>query len=275
MMKKVFLTVSLALATVCLFAQTFQSDNSDRKLGTVSKSGQPILPKAGDFAIGINTAPFLNYAGNLLSGGTNTAPTFTYNGGLFGAPSVYAKYFLTDLTALRLKLNLGFTSDKTKTQVPEVGNPENLLYNSETASSSALGLTFGYEIRRGYGRLQGFFGPEVGVGVESGKTSYEYANSISSSNPVGSRTLSITDTPFSFVAGLGGFAGVEYFVAPKLSVGGELGLRLNFRTIGKTKSESEGWDGSKNVITETEVENGSAFNIRAAHVAALNVTFHF
>ena len=275
-MKKAILTVGLALTTMGLFAQTIHFDATDRAIGTVTKSGQQILPQAGDFAIGVDAASFLEYAGGFLSNSGATAPSFDYTDDVFNAPTIFFKYFLSDESAIRAKLHLGFKSEKRKNQVPEIGVVDEEVEDVHTLSTNGLGLSVGYEIRRGYGRLQGFFGPEVGLGFKSSGSSYEWGNKISKDNPLSSRMLE-TSNPSLFNFRVGGFAGVEYFIAPKLSIGGELGLGLGFGSEGKRKEKSEGWDSVNNKRETTEVERGggSNFNFNTGYRASLNVIFHF
>ena len=55
-------------ATTSLVTSAFAQD-------LTSKRGEPILPEAGDYMIGIDANPFLNYIGRLGSS-ANVAPTF-------------------------------------------------------------------------------------------------------------------------------------------------------------------------------------------------------
>ena len=276
MMKKTILTVSLALTTMGLFAQTIHFDATDRAIGTVTKSGQQILPQAGDVAIGIDAASLLEYAGGIFSDSDANAPGFGYQDDIFKAPTIYFKYFLSEDAALRAKLHLGFNSDKTRTQVPEVGTTNGEVDDVVTNSSNGLGISVGYEMRRGYGRLQGFFGPEIGLGFSSSNKSYDWGNRISQYNTISSRKLKETN-PSEFNFKVGGFAGVEYFVAPKLSIGGEVGLGLGFGSEGKSQIETEGWDSTNRDvrINRTKSGGGSSFSFSTKCSASLSVMFHF
>ena len=60
MKKKVLFVASLFLATA-----TFAQD------GLTSKKGEAYLPEAGDWALGFDANPFLNYAGNMFNGSLN------------------------------------------------------------------------------------------------------------------------------------------------------------------------------------------------------------
>ncbi|MEJ6680882.1 MAG: hypothetical protein QNL21_02200, partial [Flavobacteriales bacterium] len=56
----------------------------------MSKKGESMLPEAGDYAIGFDAAPFLNYVGNFLNSGA-TSPTADFMTGYDAA--ITGKYF--------------------------------------------------------------------------------------------------------------------------------------------------------------------------------------
>lgn len=289
-MKKLFLTLGLGL---CLTAAFAQSTEEDRAMGTTTKSGQKILPQAGDIAIGIDATGALEYLGNSFNGNTNNDASniFNYDDNVFGNNSIFVKYFLTDNTAVRVKLHMGFDSDTYKMFVIDDKNvatdPDARVEDSYKNSNTALGLRVGYEIRRGYGRLQGFYGAEVGLGIISESYTYEYGNALESSGNttstnfpgagVDSKGRNTKRSLGSTFQGLvGGFVGVEYFVAPKLSIGGELGLGLLFENTGKAKVEREYIDGTDIKTKETEATAGSSsLEFKANYSAAVTVAFHF
>lgn len=273
-MRKLTFTLALLLSLTGAFAQ-----GPERLIGTTTKSGQFILPQEGDFAIGIDATSFLKYAGNSFNGNTDNNNTnfFDYDGGIFTAPAIYAKYFLSDNSALRLKLNLGFDNDKTSSPVPDVNADGEFVDDEISISNNVFGLTFGYEWRRGYGRLQGYYGPEIGIGFGSETTSYSYGNSINKNYPVTTPRVTKESQGSLFGFKLGGFVGVEYFIAPKLSIGGEAGLGISTYSYGKSSVETERWDEENSRIERDKAEGGksSSFEFKAAYSGSLNLTFHF
>lgn len=293
-MKKLFLTLGLGLCLTTAFAQ---STEEERTVGTTTKSGQVILPQAGDIAIGIDATGVLEYLGNSFNGKTNNSASniFNYNDNVFGTNSIYGKYFLTDKTAIRVKLHLGFGSDTQKELVQDdknvAANPDARVEDSYKNSNTALGLRVGYEIRRGYGRLQGFYGAEVGLGISSESHTYEYGNIMDKDNGATSNNFngnanSRYDRATKLSSGstfqglVGGFAGVEYFVAPKLSVGGELGLGILFKSTGDAKLTTEsvkdrGTSNPSVETKETKSAGSSSFDFKANYSAAVTVAFHF
>lgn len=239
-MKKTILMLGLA---ACI-AVTASAQSSERSKGAVTnKNGLNILPAAGDFALGIEASPFLKYLGNAFNSSWNSTPAFQ------GVDQMlYGKYFFEKDRALRAKLYLNIGSTEYKGTVTDdaavKSNPLNSLatiVDTEKYSETNVQLSIGYEFRRGYGRLQGFYGAELGLGVYSDKTSYEYGNPMTSLNQTPSTWDFIYNTESNpadrtlekksgagFNVGVNAFVGVEYFFARKMSIGGELGLGLNY-----------------------------------------------
>jgi hypothetical protein len=288
-MKKSILLITFSLASALLCAQDL-----------TSKKGEPILPEKGDWALGIDATPFLNYIGNFF-GNPNNAPTFNW---LTTNNSIVGKYFLDDKTALRLGLRIGFssntsryaTSDRAASLTPGTyPAAQAQKENTWKTSSSGFGLSAGIERRKGKTRLQGIYGAETGFFVSTFKDKFTYGNSlvapgngitaitvdavgdsipnsgnINKTPPVqgtdgnGARiTTRKTGTQFSF--GIRGFVGVEYFILPKMSLGGEFGWGIGFTTIGKSSTiyETSGSTtlGSSIATTEIAGQKGGSFKI--------------
>jgi len=262
-MKKTIILFSMLLGASGTFAQDL-----------TSKKGEPILPEKGDWAIGIDATSFLNYFGNFF-GTPNTAPSFNW---LTTNNSIVGKYFIDQKTALRVGLRIGFnnetsrynTGDRAAAFTPgtyPAASPQK--ENKWQRSSSAIGLSAGIEKRKGKTRLQGIYGGEIGFYISSSRDRFSYGNRLvapgSGVNPivvdstgdaiVGARNFSgnppiqgtdgnggrITErkngTQFSL--GLRGFIGVEYFILPKISLGGEFGWGLGITTNGKSSETFE------------------------------------
>lgn len=297
-MKKTVLAVAVLLST-----STFAQEKE-------------YLPVAEDWAIGIDATPMLNYIGNFIGGnGLNTAPTWnfaTWN------QTISGKYFVEDNKAYRANIRLGFGSNKgaemvtdrsftgtveyPSSQVPEVENTWKM-------ASSNIGLGAGMEWRRGYGRLQGFYGGELGFAISTSKATYTYGNALNQSTTGGNVNVDMDDDmgglnlstdPFGngsrileqkngmmFGVGVRGFIGAEYFLLPKLSVGGEFGWGLVFSSTGasSTTMESEGLNGSGTEVSSEFTVEGSksgSFGLDTDNVnqvfgpaGSLRITFHF
>jgi hypothetical protein len=260
---------------------------------TLNRRGIALLPKAGDFALGIEANPFLEYLGNLYTGAG--APTFSGVN-----QTIYGKYFLEDNVALRAKLRLNFSETKYKETIADdyaiVADPTNVDATAVDVQSEItrfIGLNLGIEFRRGKGRIQGFYGAEVNLGYGQDKTKYDYANAITAANtnpttanfgsntaPTGSgyRVLS-NNQGATFSIGLGGFVGVEYFIAPQLSIGGELGLNFNYAIKGQDKTTAEGiLNGAQhewNYRSRNQADVSFDTGIRTVAVGQIFLLFHF
>ena len=162
-MKKVLLAVFVTL--LCVTVASAQKDQRDK--GTDTKKGYNILPAKGDFALGISANPFLNYGTSLLSGGS-PAPTFNGFGG-----RIYGKYFTRDNQAFRFGIGLVANGNQQRGKVRNDEAYENdssltpdddvHLFDKMNTSNTDVTLFVGYEWRRGYGRLQGFYGVQAGL----------------------------------------------------------------------------------------------------------------
>ena len=222
----------------------------------VNKRGIALLPEAGEFAIGFDANPFLSYLGGFLGG----------NSGSFGLEgfnqTIYGKYFLEYNTAIRAKIRLNFNQNKVKNTISNdhalLIDPTNIaatVVDTRIFSDNSVHLFLGYEKRRGKGRVQGFYGGELHLGYDGGKTKYDYGNPITESNQSpssswgtgvtqGYRTLE-SKNGARYSAGLGGFVGVEYFFAPQISIGGELSLDFSYSIKGQNEYTTEGFLGNE------------------------------
>lgn len=258
-MKKSIALVALAFGVTNAFAQDL-----------TSKKGEPFLPEAGDYAVSIDATSFLQYAGNFFGKSTtNFAPTWNF---LNGNSTITGKYFKDATTAYRVGVRLGFgsTSDKRNvtalptTTVNPYPTANSTAENVHKQSKTNVGISVGLEKRKGKTRLQGFYGADLGIYFGSTKDKYTYGNALSvdATNPVGvtaaddfgtgnvtatilsggqtgSARATVTKSGATVSIGARAFIGAEYFIAPKISIGGEFGWGLGFSMTGKSKSTWE------------------------------------
>jgi hypothetical protein len=258
MMKKILSTLMVAVcATNMAVAQGDDLTNS---------KGTTIIPQAGSVALGVDATPFLTYLGGIFSDTDATAPAFTYG-------SFYGKYFLSDKIALRGKVRIGYSLASQTTIVPKIGGgPNETVEDVSKLNNTDVSLYVGLEKRIGATRLQGFYGAEVGFGVSSTGRDFTYGNALSASNPI-SRPVSTSNGTL-FNIGARAFAGVEYFVASGIAVGGEVGWGFSFANRGNGEQKTERWDGSKVDTNTTETGGLSQFNMNNFS-GAINLTFYF
>jgi hypothetical protein len=257
-MKKIFFTV-LLMSGVTLFAAA--QDNEV----TNSKGKTTLLPQEGSIALGIDATPFFKYLGGIFSDTDADAPTFTYG-------AFYGKYFLSDKTAIRGKLRLGYLSDKSVNLVPKsnASDPDEKVEDITKISGTNIGLNVGLEKRIGKTRFQGFYGAELGFEVgNQGNRKYTWGNEL----VAGQRTLSDKNgTTWGIGANL--FAGVEFFVTSYVAIGGELGWGIKFASTSRGALEYEYMNGSK--IDTKKIETGGSSKFSFDNFGgAINVIFYF
>lgn len=263
-MKKRVLFVASFFAATAMFAQG----------GLTSKKGEVYLPEAGDYAIGFDGLPFIEYAGNLFNGATSNtlSPTWVGNHGELNTNmTLYGKMFKDETTAYRGKLRIGLNST----------SEDNIISDTETNTSKTNDMNVtvgaGMEHRRGNTRVQGFYGAEALLGIGSSGTKEEYGLALDANNTNGgaARTTE-TKNGSTFAFGARAFAGVEWFVAPKVSIAAEYGWGLAFSSTGEGEVTTEAWDGTAVVNTTTKTGGSNSFGIDTDNNGgALTIFFHF
>jgi len=263
-MKKIIVGALLVLSAG-RFAQAQETGGNQEPVELRSKRGVLILPQKGEYAIGFSADPVLFYLGNFFHGRNQTnAPAVDYPNGFANTVlggrignAVTGKYLLDNHTALRARFQLNFTrtSNKYIVAANNDGTGSNLtpqfVEDKVTIRNNAVLLALGIEKRRGSSRVQGVYGGELLLGYNKVKekaaygngmgvsfptpVSYEYAyNRIPGADSTTSRWTEYNHGRTLF-AGIRGFAGIEYFFAPKLSIGAEFGYTLG---IASKKSDS-------------------------------------
>jgi len=230
----------------------------------MSKKGIPILPQAGDWAIGIDARPFTQ----IFNSDSDIGYEFMNDNTLIG------KKFITANMAHRFKLRLAFYSLSDDEYVMQDGQvvPDPLITVTDTRLNNYTYITVGYGIekRSGYGRLQALYGGEFLVGYDQMSTSYTYGNGFSVDNPspttynfggniyeTGKRVV-YNEPGYTLEFALRAFLGIEYFIAPKIAVGGEFGwgIAYDYQKEGKEKVES--YDGANNVVKDEIHKTGGS-----------------
>jgi hypothetical protein len=281
-------SVLAIILTVYSLAGTFAQD-------LTSKDGEPILPQAKDWGIGIDATRFIKNA------------SFDF---VSTSQSISGKYFKDAKTAYRVGVRIGINSWTTKAMVDDrvaasssvaaYPAPVAVKENKWNRSSTAVGLSFGIEKRRGTTRIQGIYGAEIGVYLSSSKDKFSYGNALNSSvlapinvdsqndaitspylgyadnidsvpkiqGVVGAARVVERKNGLSFSIGARAFIGAEYFVLPKMSLGGEFGWGIGFSTIGRTETTLEsigistvaGSTGAS--VKQTTIDGGTSNHVR-------------
>jgi len=264
MKRKVLFVASLIMATA-----TFAQD------GLTSKKGEAILPEAGDWALGFDAAPFINYFGNFANGTTNNSMNAAWlSGDSITSMAIVGKMFKDETTAYRAKIRIGFgsTSNDVLGFYDADADPttnEVEFTNTNKTSNFNLVLGGGIEKRRGSTRIQGFYGAEALIAFASSNRTWDYGRDYNANwfanetAPIGNIQGSalaerVTErkagSTFSF--GLRAFIGVEWFIAPKVSLGAEYGWGLGLSSTGEGEETIEYWGFTENsTATEPSVQS--------------------
>lgn len=296
-MKRAFIIIAASLFTFCTtFAQTVEGKQKN------------YLPEKGDWAIGIDLKPVLNYVGNIFNG--NTQNNIDYLGGeavtnnldgwnnnIAPSASIMAKYMISNNFALRANIGLLLKSDFNNVYVQNDQNAalnplnETKLIDSQKSNKNGMSLMVGAEYRKGTKRVQGVFGFGALLGFQNTTTKYNYANQITSINQTPSTSLNAPQAAINdyrvtkqkgtsdVFYGVTGSAGVEWFVAPKISLGAEVNLCLYGISGGQQYKESEGWNNATQTV-ETRYDlsspGNSAFRLGTENVGgSLYMSFYF
>jgi hypothetical protein len=257
----------------------------------LSKKGEKMLPDSGDWAIAVDAAPFFNYLGNVFSSAGNNSIFKSFGD---SSLTVMGKYFLHEKKAVRLKLNIGVSSQNQKYNTTKDGqtDPNVTVVDEWKNTRTSITLGAGIEKRKGKTRLQGLYGGEVSLFYLNGsKNKYSYGNSYSkntiapASNNFNGNIKSdgsrITQAKQGATYGLGlrGFIGMEYFIFPKIAIGMEYGVSFRVGVQGEGQEVSEIWDpinaerktqtknigGSTNFSFDSGLKNGNALIYASFH----------
>lgn len=287
--------MTIFLALVTLYAVNAQD--------LTSKKGTPILPEKGDYSFSIDAVPFFVYIGNMFHGTNQTAaPTFDFPG-LGDVPmwTLQVKKVVSPTMALRARIRLGYNSLTLKNTIADqtvpLGGAAAYVDDKWTESEMNVVLGAGIEKRKGKGRVQGVYGAMVNIMVGTHGNKYTYGNELSTTYPTplstnspwtqdetstgyntsqtSSRTLTNNDG-MAFGIGVNGFLGVEYFFAPKMSIGGEFTWGLMVQVAGKNKIEKEELVLNEKLTTTTKKGGGLYFGIDNGNTGgAINLSFYF
>ena len=301
-MKKIYLSLFMVLALFMgSFAQVISDsdddlDNDDFDEPIENKDPNAILPQAGDIAIGVDMVPFMNYIGNMFNGNVNN----NNFGGTFlsGPQTVFLKYFIEDEAAVRVRFKTEFHKDYDDFYVRDDAafhiDPlsEEQVVDRRVNSFSSYGLGLGYEMHRGYNKLRGVYGAEFNFDYTLNNFDFEYGNTMTAannapttsdfagnSNQLSTRALNVTNPFGNAELGFGAavFIGVEYFFAPKISIGSELSWGTHFTKSFQASTETEYWNGTQvntQVILDSPEEPG--FHLGMANPSVnLYMMFHF
>lgn len=218
-------------------------------------ASEEYLPKAGNFALGVDATPIFNYIGNMFNG-TNTTPGNTNTLDL-SSSAIYGKYYLSDQTAIRATLAItgihhkdeAYARDDAAFYANPLSNKE--VVDTRTSLNNDYFTSIALQKFIGDARLRGFVGAQILYGYQSITDKYSYANPMTELNPTPSIAVTLSNytpanerqlevrTMNASRIGAGLIAGFEYFILPRICIGGEVSLNAIFRSNGQLYSKFE------------------------------------
>ena len=254
--------ITLSFFVLCFISMQAQTKDNE----TGSKKNTDFLPKAGEFGIGVDATPVFNYLGNIFNNTVGNTLDLS-------STVLYGKYYLSDETAVRTALGISSTNNKTLDYIRDdaawltdpLSNKQ--VTDTRNINNQQYFVSLAYQKFIGKSRIRGFYGAQVLCGYNSIKTNYTYGNPMSEVNPMpsskyaydasGSRVLQ-NITVNSFKVGCGGIVGFEYYVLPKVCIGGEISLNLIYTDGKQLSTKSEKVVGDKVVTSDKAISPGNS-----------------
>ena len=248
-MKKLFTILTVvAISTTITFAQDL-----------TSKKGENYLPESGDWSIGFDATSTLDYFGNLLNSSAS-APTTTYVAEERFENTIYGKLMTSDNEAWRVRLGFKMYKEVDNEDVSDnsSSDADATVTDKYTEGETNINLWLGKEYRRGSARLQGVYGAEAGLGINSRTQKMDFGNSEEN----GGVGMIKNKEGMNFGISLRGFIGFEYFMMPRMSIGGEYGWSFAFLSKGGGSTTTATWDGSSSGEDTTDNANDSELGFK-------------
>jgi len=241
-----------------------------------NKNGKTILPEAGEIGLGFSAMPVFSYVGNMFNGNTNNNSLGNNKfASMFNENAIFGKYMLDNKTAVRAHFRINIDNSKfTNYVINDVQNsPDSMTTDILKQKSQRYVIGGGYEKRRGNGRVQGIYGGDAVFMFEKSTSSYEYGNQFGMLNQAPTSTTDFVNNQSASLGmrnsssasgntvglGIRPFVGVEYYVAPKISLGAEFGWSLMFSSTGDGTMDKEYYEpASGNVLYKTVNTGGNS-----------------
>ncbi len=187
------------------------------------------------------------------------------------------RYFLTDKSAIRLRLGLGSSSNTNLASTTTKTSVTNGTIQSDITVKSGLGVSFtpGYEMHfKGSYALSPFIGAQIGITLLGG-SSREVTNAsvpnpiptdINPLNKYSSKTGSTSIIAFGFMMG------ADYYVTDAVYIGGEFGLNI-FSSSKTEKGSTTSTVGS--IITENPLLASSSTGLFGVNTGGFRLGYKF
>ena len=309
------LALSLVLAAVAIAQEAASGDKPQREK-KVAKDYSEYLPKAGDMSIGFSLNPLATFAGNLFNGNVNNTlgnlagEPLEVNSMNVPTPNIVSimyKYMLTD--ELGIKANLGFgcyihsQNGYSYDDAAQLMNPLSQAKVVDSYKQNRLSGSIAAGVEYHVGKqlpVQGVFGGGILYALGHETHQYRYGNAITELNqnpshnttifPSGVTTSLIPYMPNARVlsdqavnlvhrVGLYASVGVEWFVAPKISLGANVNIDLCYTVNPARETIYEGWNNITSQVeqyTELVAPASHGFQFSTDNIGAnLMLNFYF
>ncbi len=291
MKKFIIIFISALISAPMVFGQNDKTDYSEW------------FPEAGDFALSVDMANVIQFIGNSFSSeGRSGFPNYSMvepsNTSVSVNPTFYGRYFLTEYSAIRIRLGVGIDNSTSRVFVyDDVANIDNPLNDDPLTSEKTVDeykrrnnrveLGLGIEQRKNLWRMQGYLGAEVFGAYIQNSSTFTYGNAMSATNQTPTtydfsdnnskspvlRTLEINGGS-TYHYGGGIYTGADFFLTKNIS----MGIEYNLFFFGSLTTEESG-------ITETykleQVYNAETkitpvnTGFHSAQLGTLNLSVYF
>lgn len=305
-MKKIVSLLLMAILAFPVLAEEAGAPETAKKVDYTE-----MLPQQGDFSIGFNLDPIATFVGNLFNGtvGNALAPLAGEPMRVPGMVSIMGSYMLTNNWALRVNVGIGVNSWNQRAYVQDDAdkfiNPYSTKEGLDVRKRLNVGASasVGAEYRLGKRRVQGIFGVGLTYGCWTiNRMNYTYYNAITDANhnPTnGGLYAGVVNpkfaTDYSFIenprilsqytaagthlAGVYGTIGVECFVAPKIALGLNVNVLVDYQWNPARVEVWEGWNAftqERQEITIHDRAMNDGFTFTTDNIGAnLYIAFYF
>lgn len=295
-MKKILSVILAAMLIVPAFAIDQEKINEKAKHDYTEW-----LPAAGDWHVGFSLDPIATFVGNLANGKTaNTLGDLAGEALVNNMVSIMGGYMITD--QLGVQANIGLNLNRSNSHVYVTDDLAKMLdpvsrskvEDIEHYSANTGSISLGVDYRVGKRAVQGVFGGGLVYAFSKEQKTYKYGNAITEANQKptidGSYTVYDSYIPdarplknfnYDGTHTLGAYAslGVEWFVAPKISLGANVNLYLLYRWSPNRYVTYEGWNNltmQVEEVTDLTLPVSSGFSFGTDNIGAnLLLKFYF
>lgn len=271
------------------------------------------LPREGDFGLTVSANPFTSFVGNLFNSSTSNelnsfgGSAYSFEKSAYFSPilSISGKYLFTDHLAVRANLGWSYSSARrryyTQDDAALLVNPfsQKQVIDEHIFRRAGGSFSVAAEYRIGNRRVQGIVGGGLVYAFSTNKERFVYGNGMTEINQNPStgmasavesyemapafssqRYLSrFANEPITHHFGPYAFVGVEWFICPWISLGGEVNVAAAWNWTGATYYESEGFNtisGRVENWTELRSPSSSGFEFGTGNFGAnITVSFYF